>query len=201
MLRTFTIGTRAAACAVVIALVLAGLTGAARADTGYYLTAIGGVGALADTSVDAAGFNADAQFDAGFDAGAAAGYDFGRWRLEGELVYRTNDSSSLRGTLPTGWSGGDFSSLGIAVNGLYEFDLGGSPNVTSYAGVGLVWLQEIDIDFATPAGERSFSSDAVGVQLLAGVNYRLTERWTMRAELRYLTTGSLTLEGEGAAAG
>lgn len=183
-------------------------------DTGsWYLKALGGLGWLGDTDYllsDAAGQSPDGagalQLDAGFGAGLSAGYDFGRWRLEGEYLYQTNDIAELSlAGLPAGTTDGDFAAVVIAANLLAEWNLpSGRPTqgpLQVWGGVGLAWVQEVDIDFMTPTGERSFSTSDFGVQLLAGVEYRLTDNWSAGIEGRYLAAGGLDLDREERAGG
>lgn len=174
----------------------------AQAEEAFYMRALGGLGALSDTSLDSSTLGrGDAEFDVGFSGGAGVGYDFGRWRLEGEIMYRTNTVDDVAGTIYDGADDGDFSSLGFGVNALYEFNLLENPNFTSYAGVGLVWFQEIDIDVEPPGGERSYSGDDTAVQLICGARYDLKNRFALYAEVRQLVADSIEMDGEGAATG
>ncbi len=188
-----------------IALTAALTSPAVSADSnagGYYLKAIGGAGWLADADLDSRTQGAgEAAFDAGFSGGAALGYDFGRWLAEVELVYRTNTLDRVRGTSFDGADDGDFSSLGVGLNGAYQFNLLGNPAVQSYAGAGIVWFQEIDIDFEGEGPERSYSGDDIGIQVFLGARYALNDRWSLHAEARYLTASGIEMDGEGAAPG
>ncbi|MDH3693405.1 MAG: outer membrane beta-barrel protein [Gammaproteobacteria bacterium] len=168
-------------------------------DGEIYGRLIGGLNGLSDSDLDST-FSApvSGEYDAGFAAGGAFGYDLGAIRLEGEIMYRSNDiDKGTPGSLPAGTKPGDFSSLGIGINALYDFDLGGNPNSQAYVGGGLVYLEEIDIDFEAPSGELSYSDS--GYQLIAGARYDLDKPWHLIAEFRYLDAGSVTLNGEGSA--
>ena len=96
---------------------------------------------------------------------------------------------------------GDFSSLGVGLDGAYQFNLLGNPAVQSYAGAGIVWFQEIDIDFEGEGPERSYSGDDIGIQVFLGARYALNDRWSLHAEARYLTASGIEMDGEGAAPG
>jgi len=170
---------------------------------GTYVNLIGGMGWLDDTDVKPdGGTPSKGEFDGGFAGGASIGYAWDNWRVEGELLYQTNDTDKLSGPgLPDGADAGDFSSLAVSANAIYEFDLLGSPNARTYVGAGLVWLQEVDLDFDSPDGELSYSGDDWGYQIFAGARYRFGEHWQATAEIRYLDSGSVTLDGEGAAPG
>lgn len=176
---------------------------ASESEKGWRLSAVGGFGALADTDLKGtAGIAGDADFDVGFLAGAALDYERGPWRIGAEYLYQTNDTDSFDGrALPQGADEGDFSAVALSLNLSRQFNLLRSDRAVSYLGAGLVWLQEVDIDFETAAGERSFSTDSAGYQLFAGVRYRLAPQWQLGVELRYLDAGTLRLDSEGAASG
>lgn len=191
---------------VLLALLAAGLAPAAAAQEAqprWLVSAIGGFGALSDTDLSGdLGVRGDVDFDLGFAAGASLEYQWGAWRLGGEYLYQTNDADRLRVSgLAAAADGGDFASVAVSLNVSRAFELLPSSRAQSYLGAGVVWLQEVDIDFDTESGERSFSSDDTGFQLFAGVRYRLAPRWQLGLELRYLDAGSLALDGEGAASG
>ena len=90
----------------------------------------------------------------------------------------------------------DYSSLTFAANGYYDFNLFGSDKARAYAGAGIAWLQEIDIDFEQNGVEQSFSSDDVGFQLMLGARYNLGERWYLDAEARYLSATGISMDSE-----
>lgn len=175
-----------------------------NSDRGWYIRVIGGLGWLGDTDVTGAG-SGQVTYDPGFGAGLSGGYDFGRWRLETEYLYQTNDADefsldALSGNLASlggEVSGGDFSSVVISANLVGELNLLGSERAKSYAGVGLAWVQEVDIDINTSDGERSFSTDDIGFQVFAGVEYAMGPRWSASLEARYLAVGALDLDDEG----
>lgn len=176
---------------------------AAETEPRWSVSALGGYGTLGDSSFGgSAGASGTATFDAGFMAGLAVSYRLGAWELGGDYLYQTNDLDRPPvGGAAAGADGGDFSAVAIAVGLKRTFNLLPSQRATSYLGAGLVWLQEVDIDFDTPSGEASFSDSAIGYQLQAGVRYQLAPRWEAGLELRYLDAGSLSLDGEGTASG
>ncbi len=176
----------------------------ALGDGSWYGSVSGAIGFLDDSRVESPfGGSSIASFDSGFGSGGAIGYDFGNsWRIEGEVMYRSNDIDGLDlASAPAGTRGGDFSSLGIGVNLYRDFDLGGNPDSRGYIGVGLVQLQEIDMDFDTPSGEISYSDSDSGFQVMVGARYRLDRPWYLFSELRYFDAGSVQLAGEGVATG
>jgi len=142
---------------------------------------------------------ASAEFDTGLLSGGAIGRQSGAFRLEAELAYRSNEIS--RQALPgyrQGSEAGDFASLGLGLNLLYEFNLFGNENVVSYVGAGVTYLEEIDIDLTDKQTneEVSFSDNSFGLQLMAGARYELSDNWDIFTELRYFDSGTVTLESE-----
>ena len=130
------------------------------------------------------------------------GHEFSNnWRLEGEVLYRTSelDSGDIPG-LGT-FTDGDYSSLAIAANGFYDFNLFGNEKISSYVGAGIGWLQEIDIDFEQSGIEQSFSTDDIGFQVMAGARYDLGENWFVDAEARYFFASDIEMTAEDNAVG
>ncbi len=182
------------------------LCGAAQAEENWYASAKLGFNTLGDQTVSYAGpggsSSGNAEFDGGFAAGGAVGYKFGNnWRLEGEVLYRTSelDTADISG-LGT-FTEGDYSSVAIAVNGLYDFDLFGNEKIKTYVGGGIGWLQEIDIDFEQNGVEQSFSTDDIGFQAMFGARYELGENWFIDAEARYFYASDVEMTAEDNAIG
>ncbi len=69
-----------------------------------------------------------------------------------------------------------------------------------YLGVGLSWVQEIDIDLERGGVERSYSGDGdTGYQLFAGVAYPLNDQWSLSGEWRYGSINGIELQRESGA--
>jgi outer membrane protein W len=178
------------------------LTGAARADETekFYASASIGAGSLSSATLTFSdGVNtstAGGKYEASFAGGGALGYRFDNgWTLEGEVMYRRNelDPVSLAGL--GDFNGGDFASLGFAVSALYRFDIGSSGKLRGYAGPGLVYLQEIDIDFDDGGQQEiSFESDDTAWQFKVGGRYDFSERWFVDAAATYLAASSVRME-------
>ena len=180
---------------------------AAQAQSGarspWYLTAIVGAVNQSSQTLDyragGTAAQADASYSAGLLAGAALGYDFGNgWRVEGEFTYQSTEvkGNPFRGSAGPAGSGNQ-AATALAVNVFREFDLLGSPSVRTYAGLGLVYLTETDIDFESPGQpERSFSGSGTGVQVLAGARYDLGQRWFVDAGVRYLLGSTVEMDSE-----
>ena len=171
--------------------------------TPWYATVIVGAANQGDQTLDyrAGGskIKADASYNTGLLIGGALGYEFGNgWRAEGEFTYQSTD---VKGNPFAGSAGplgnGNHAATALALNVIREFDLTGSPKVRTYAGLGLVYLTETDIDFkASGQNEQSFSGSGAGVQLLLGARYDLGERWFIDTGLRYLASSKIDMDGE-----
>jgi len=187
---------------VIRSIVLAGalaLTGPAVAAENWYATADAGIGFLGNQNLTfrdgVITETAEAEFDTSFAGGGTVGYKFSNdWRVEGEIMYRRNELSAF--TTPTlgTFSDGDFASLSFGASALYDFDLFGSSNVRSYAGAGIVFLQEVDIDFDQAGVETSFETDDIGFQVQFGARYKLSEKLFLDAGVRYLTATGIKME-------
>jgi len=178
----------------------------AQAEGDWYATAKFAYNTLDDQGVEytAAGNTVDgtAEFDGGFAAGATGGYRFNNnWRLEGEFMYRTSelDRADIPGVGT--FTDGDYSSVAIGVNGLYDFNLFGSDKARAYAGAGIAWLQEIDIDFDENGVESSYSGDDLGFQVMLGARYDMSERWFLETDIRYFFASDIEMTAEGDAVG
>jgi len=140
--------------------------------------------------------NLDVSVDSGFTTGLGIRYDYeeSRWTSEFGWEYRSNDAETTasNGTvLPDG----NYASNTFYLNGRYALAEGSG--WTPWIGGGLTWLQEVDLDSEDADGERSFSdSGSVGFQIMAGVDYDLTERLYLTSELRYSSQTGLDLEEE-----
>jgi len=77
----------------VLALVLIS-TSAHAARKGMYFSGNVGVSLLSDTdwNIPISFLTGEESYDLGFRIGGALGYDFGAFRVEGEIAYRTNDA-------------------------------------------------------------------------------------------------------------
>jgi opacity protein-like surface antigen len=189
------------ALATTIALCLWGTANPAHATPGPYATAVFGLANQSDQSLTLSGTGptqrGNAALDSGGLAGGALGYGFDNgWRIEGEFIYQSVDSETT-GFTPAALTGdGNFASTSVALNAIYGFDIGGSPDITTYVGAGFVRLTEVDIDIEQGGNETSFSGSGNAFQLLFGARYDLGERWYVDAGLRWLRASSLDLDRE-----
>lgn len=144
-----------------------------------------------------AGGEADISIDSGFTGGVSIRYDYAdsRWTSELGWEYRSNDAtitSSDGSQLP----GGNYASNTFLLTGRYALSEGS--RFTPWIGGGLSVVQEIDLDSEGADSERSFSaSGSIGFQVMAGVDYDITDRVYLSGELRYTSFTDLDLNEEG----
>jgi len=158
----------------------------------------GGLGYLLDTDLRGTGAGAiadgSASFDAGWQAGGSLGYRFNdTWSADLEMMYRSNEIDRVSSSGPT-VDGGDFASLAVMTNVRYYLPIGGP--LRPYVGLGVGWLEEIDIDLASGGSESGFSSSGFGAQALLGAEYPLSNRLWVDVEGRYFRSFAGKLGGE-----
>ena len=172
----------------------------ASAESSWYIKPTFGISMLSDqdgqvTDVLAQTGSVDIKLDGGFNAGIAAGYFVNNnWAVELYWEYRSNDSET---TLPGGieFTDGNFASSVIAINAYHYFE--SDTDWRWFAGAGLAFTQEIDIDLEDASGERSFSgSGDTGFQLMFGADYTLSKRLSAQAELRYTIISGVDMDAE-----
>ncbi len=166
----------------------------------WYFAPVIGISQLSDltaTADNVFGSTGDAEvgIDSGFIAGIAAGYQYDQnWSGELGWEYRTNDSAVM---LPNGtlFSEGNYASNSFSLTGKYAF--ANQRNWQPFVGLGLVWLQEIDVDLETDGQEFSYSSNSdIGFQLLGGINYQLSDSVELEGALRYSSIQDIELKPE-----
>ena len=181
-------------------LVLSSTTIAAE-DT-WFVRPYVGLSQMSDLSsdfsdIDGLSGDADVELSSGFTAGLGVGYRYtDNFAVELGWEYRSNDSEvSLADT--SEFDDGNYASNIFYLNGHYLFDKNGKWQ--PYAGAGLTWAEEIDIDLERQGSEElSYSGDGdMGYQVFAGVNYDLNESWKLQSELRYGSITDIDLDGEG----
>lgn len=165
-----------------------------------YVRLLAGAGFVGDEDLTARGAlsgAATADTETGWVTTGAVGWAAGPWRFETDLSYRRNGLKEARFTGAAPFRDGDFASLVIGANVIREFDLLPGNNIVGYAGAGLAYFEEIDLDLEDGGAGSSFSDSGIGPQVFAGARYALTKRWDLFAEYRYVHAGSLSLSQEG----
>jgi opacity protein-like surface antigen len=185
-----------------LAILIGGATTPALADDRYYVEfvlgqSLNGEDSFTTTATDLPPGPAEVDWETGVVSGLALGARLGAsWRLEGEFLYRTDELGFVQFPSGTRFEKGDFSSVVISANGYFDFpDLLRSSDreLRLYLGVGVGWIQEVDIDFESNGTERSYETDDLGYQYMAGVRWKFAERWNLDFEYRALSASDLEL--------
>lgn len=163
---------------------------AAHADrVGPYISAFGGYVMQPDLEFDDGTGAADLSTDNGWAAGGAMGYDFGRPRVEAEVTYRRNEADQLSDPVAGTFDlNGNYSSLALMLNVLYDFE--NSSRFTPYIGVGAgaAWVYANDI--AVKGFGTIIDDDDVqfAYQGIAGVKVAITTGLSLFVDYRYFAT-------------
>jgi len=117
-------------------------------------------------------------FDPGYNVGGAVGYDFGKFRAEGEITYRSSDLDTANGAAVTVDS--DVSALSFMANGYYDHEMGNSP-LTPYVGFGMgVVDSDLNVTGTSVGSETNFA-----YQFMLGLGYGITPNVVMTGGYRY----------------
>ena len=134
------------------------------------------------------GIKGTAEYDTGFGITGALGYDFGKFRVEGEVGYRKNDYDKVGASgQPKVNAGGDVTEWNLMVNGY--FDIKTETPFTPYIGGG-IGAAFLDSSALNAGGITMGSDDDSGFayQFIAGVAYSFAEVWMMQLEYRFFGT-------------
>jgi len=135
------------------------------------------------------------EYDTGWALGGALGYDFNRFRVEGEISYQTNDIDKVGAMGVSLAASGDVSSLAFLINGYFDFvnDSAFTPYIT--AGLGYAQIDLNDFNVAG-SGESDYSDDdsVFAYQVGLGVGYAVTEKVTIDVKYRYFATEDLEFD-------
>ena len=161
---------------------------------GPYFAVEGGVLWLSDSSFDVAGFNlGDIEFDTGWGIGLAGGYDFGTYRLELEVPYRSTDVDKFTDSTGSTSLSGDVSSTALMVNAFYDFRMI-SPAVVPYLGAG-IGAAYVTADVSDDVGQVLDDDDTVfAYQFIAGVAFPVSKQLAIDVNYRYFATDDPNFE-------
>jgi outer membrane protein OmpA-like peptidoglycan-associated protein/opacity protein-like surface antigen len=163
------------------------------------------------TPGNTAGSPGDVQigFDEGFDGSGFVGYDFGAFRIEAEVSYKSADVEEVivNSLIVPGSGGtsnifrqgnGDVSILSGMVNGLLEF--GDEDGLTGFVGGG-VGMARVDVNgvsaFTNSAPILDDSDTRFAWQVLAGVRTALTPNIDLHLKYRFFNVDDLEMVGFG----
>lgn len=159
---------------------------------GLYVSGNIGFGMASDSDVTDStipGFTLTMEYDTGFALGAALGYDFNRFRVEGEIAYQKNDIDKVSALGVPLDASGDVSALAFLINGYFDFvnDSAFTPYISAGLGYAQIDLNDFNI---VGSGEPNYSQDdsVFAYQVGLGVGYAVTEKVTIDVKYRYFAT-------------
>lgn len=176
---------RRGASAVILASALGLGAGAARADdaSGWYVGALGGLNFTETSSSILPSVSTSAvslSHKTGWGLGALAGYDFGPFRLQGDVVYRRNKFDQISQGSSEADLDGRVTSIAPMLSALYDIPTGTS--FTPYIGAGVGAARTT----VKGNGEKE-SAWAMAYQGIAGVSFDLNPDVVLGAEYRYFS--------------
>lgn len=182
---------------------------AAPARPSAYISGFLGASVPQDASITISEFNpvttkdTDVQFDPGINLGSTAGYDFGFFRLEGEMSYKRGEIASVtEQTFGTRYKNteGHIGTFAMMMNGF--FDLHNESPVTPYlgGGIGFATVSLSDtrgVDANSGAlNDHIFRSDddtVFAFQAGAGLEISLNRHLSLDLGYRYFGTSNASL--------
>ena len=142
---------------------------------------------LTDSAVP--GITVNTEFDTGLALGAALGYDFNRFRVEGEISYQKNDIEKISAQGVPFDPTGDAAALSFLINGYYDFVNRSAFTPYISAGLGFAQVEFNDLDISRIGFSGSSDTDTVfAYQIGIGVGYALTEKFIIDVKYRYFGT-------------
>jgi OOP family OmpA-OmpF porin len=141
---------------------------------------------------------AEFRSDTGIGVGLIGGYDFGRYRMEGEITYRRNNIDEIdiaswrRGAMG---GDGDITSTSFMFNGYFDFE--NETVITPYAGVG-IGIAVISFNDVSAIGIDLVDDDTseLAAQLAVGFSYTVSDLVMIDLGYRYFFTDEMEFENE-----
>ncbi|WP_319410141.1 outer membrane beta-barrel protein [uncultured Desulfosarcina sp.] len=165
----------------------------ASAAEGFYLGVQGGINDMEDTESE----GATGEMDSGYTIAAVVGYDFGYFRLEGEVAHRENDIGAITLLGNDTVSSGDVTSTAFMLNGY--LDMENRTPFTPYLGAGIGYNFVEDNGTAVYGGSttvRYDDSDSVAAyQLTAGIAWDVTKTFVLDLSYKYLYSDDIEVAG------
>ncbi len=163
---------------------------------GPYFSGQLGMSALQDSDLKDWSDTATLEFDPGFASGFAAGFNFGMFRIEGELGYQMNDVDKIKGYdydydeyYSDKVSSGDMSAYSFLGNVYLDF-VNPSP-VTPYltAGMGMATVELNDVFY------EDYDDTVMAYQVGAGLAFQINPHFTIDLKYRYFATEEPDFDG------
>ncbi len=180
-------------------LLALGVLCAPAAHAGWYVSVFAGLNDVDDTTIATGLGTLDSSYDSGVTWGIAGGYEFQRFRLEGEILSeRENDVDvhRLDGVDQQGSVGTLENEVGIG-NILYDFRR--EARVSPYVGVGVGVAEVTASDYGFVGLPETFAEDNVlAYQAIVGLGIELSPRWALQFDARYYATEDAELDFAGA---
>ena len=184
-------------------------TPAAARDGTMYIGVEGGPMILEDMkfnlSIEPNGPNPDVIVDhrIGFDLDGIAGYDFGMFRLEGELGYKRASADDITITGPVATrernAEGRSTALSAMLNGLLDF--GGEDGVRGYAGLGVGYAR-VKVRALSDIGDLGVRGTDSGLawQAIAGFGVPISDNVELGLKYRFFNVRKVKFSDDGAQA-
>lgn len=133
----------------------------------------------------------------------AIGYNFGNYRLEGEIGYQKNNFKSVvfSGTDEHGAPfsdasypmKGDVSVISLMANGYYDFKLGSNINIYAMAGAGGANVSFNNVAMASDNYVNNINAMSLAYQVGVGVTKPITDHILLDLRYRYFKTSDMTV--------
>ena len=133
----------------------------------------------------------DASSDTGYGILGAIGYDFGMFRLEGEIGYRKNDFEQLTGGGRTLGFEGDQSVLSFMGNGYFDIETNSAFTPYFLLGLGYANVDVSDVKTTDDTTADNFDDSVFAYQFGVGVGYAVTDSVILDLNYRYFATSDL----------
>ncbi len=187
--------------ALALLLAASAIASAATPQKDLYVDVFGGLSLLDSGDVTRSNSTTKGSYDRGLLFGAAVGKQVSpTWAFEVEWFYRSNEVESMVGGPFDGVTDGDFASTNLMFNAVYTFGQDGQSgptrsSINPYVGIGLGFMQEVDIDLTVGGVEREHSANwEPAAQLFAGILYPINDTFSGFFEFRYHYAGNPEME-------
>ena len=161
--------------------------------TGPYGTILVGLNILSDSEIN--GFTNTTDYDPLIGLGGAFGYDFGNFRVDGEIAFRINEINSVGGTPLVG--GSYTAAFSYMVNGYFDLPTDGPWKPYIGGGIGFA---TVAIDWNAPGffvftevPVAGGSDSGVAYQFSGGIGYAIDPRSTVSFGYRYFAVEELQM--------